>query len=455
MRKRKVVQVLIGILLVAALVLVPVACKAEAPEVAPPVAPPEEVVAPAAPEAPTWTGPYKIGVTANLTGVNAAFGASCRAGAEVAVDQINAAGGILGRPLELIVRDDKMDPDEAARVIKQFIFDDKVDAVFLSPPNNCRIPQMRICKENQVLAFCQQGQGFDILNELMYPYYFDLGPTAYQEAFALAKYAATRKDWNSFVTFAPDYDWGHESVGAFSKALQELRPDFECRGNFWPPLEELEFGSHITAIMGTEADVIVTWVFGTTYVGFVKQAGGYGLIDKMDVLSWVHQDMLTEAGKDVPSGLTVEADNEFWTNAKNNNPYYEAFEKAYQAKRGRPSSLGGCQLYDEVMLLMQGIRKANSFDKSDIAKAIEGGTFMTLRGPQFIRPINHVSVAPLYFGTTKYDDTLGYCTVVDVIEIPGAEVMQPDEDYIEYRKEHGIVFKPWHENWWEDLPWAE
>jgi len=450
---RKLVMLLVAALLIVSLVVV--GC---APEAAPP---PEEEGAPTAPEeeptpaAPAWEGPYKIGVSVQLTGVNADFGLSCKAGAEVAAEQINDQGGILGRPVELHIRDDKLDPDEAVRVLKEFIYDVGVDAVLLSPPNVCQIPQMRMCKENGTLSFAQQGQTFEMLNDYMYPYYFMVGPTARQEAYALARYVATRKDIKSFVTFAPDYSWGHENADAFTEAVEELRPDIKCLEHFWPPLEEMEFGSYITGMLAKKADLVVTWVFGTTYIGFVKQAKDYGLVDKMTVLSWVHQDMLVEAGKDIPSGLIVEADNEFWTNRKNQNPYYDVFEKAYVAKRDRLPSLGGCQHYDMMMTLMQGIKKANSFDKDDIAKAIEGSTFMTLRGPHFMRPINHVYDTGLYFGTTKYDETLGYCIVVDVQEIPGPEVMVPREDYIKYREEHGIDFKPWHENWWQELPWAE
>jgi branched-chain amino acid transport system substrate-binding protein len=399
--------------------------------------------------------PYKIGVSVNLTGVNADFALSCKAGAEVAAEQINAHGGILGRPVKLIIRDDKLDPDQGVRLLKELIFSEKIDAFLLSPPNVCQIPQLRLCRERGLLAFAQQGQVMEMLNDLMYPYYFIVGPTAYQEAFGLAKYVAAWKEIKSFVTFAPDYSWGHENAEAFTAKVKELRPGIKCVGHFYPPLEELEFGSYITGMLGKKADLVVTWIFGTTFISFAKQAASYGLLDRMQMLSWVHHDEIAEAGKDIPSGITVEADNEFWTNRKNKNPYYLEFEKLYAPKRGRLPALGGCQHYDMVMTLMQGIRKADSFDKDKIARAIEGSTFMTLRGPAFMRPINHCFDNGVYFGTTKYDEKLGYCDVVNVAEIAGPELMRPDEVYIRYRKDKKIDFRPWHENWYKDLPWAE
>ena len=399
--------------------------------------------------------PYKIGVSVNLTGVNADFAVSCKAGAEVAAEQVNAQGGILGRPVKLIIRDDKLDPDEAVRLLKELIFSEKIDAFLLSPPNVCQIPQLRLCKEHGLLAFAQQGQVMEMLNELMYPYYFIVGPTAYQEAYGLAKYVAEWKAVKSFVTFAPDYSWGHENAEAFTAKVKELRPEIKCLGHFYPPLEELEFGSYITGILGKKADLVVTWIFGTTFISFAKQAATYGLLDTMNMLSWVHHDEIAEAGKDIPSGITVEADNEFWTNRKNQNPYYQEFEKLYVPKRGRLPALGGCQHYDMVMTLMQGIRKAGSFDRDKVAKAIEGSTFMTLRGPAFMRPINHCFDNGVYFGTTKYDEKLGYCDVVNVVEVPGPELMRSDVEYITYREQKNIDFKPWHEGWYKDLPWAE
>lgn len=450
---RKLVTSLLAAMMIVSLVVV--GCAPEAPP------PPEEEAAPTAPEeeptpaAPAWEGPYKIGVPLGLTGVNADFALSCKTGAEIARDWINDRGGILGRPVEIYTPDTKLKPDEAVRNLKQLIDVVEIDALIHSPPGVTSTPELKIAKEFELLAFGQQGHDMYYFTDLMHSYFFTMGPTAMQEAYGLAKYVADWEEIESFVTFAPDYSWGIANVESFTAKVQELRPGIECRGHFWPPLEELEFGSYITSMLATKADLVVTWIFGTTYLSFVKQAGGYGLVDKMNVLSWVHQDEIFEGGKDVPSGMVVEADNEFWTNRKNQNPYYDAFEKEYLSRRGRLPALGGCQHFDIMMTLMQGIKKANSFDKEDIARAIEGSTFMTLRGPDFMRPINHTYIHGVYFGTTKYDEKLGYCDVVDVIEIPGGEIMEPYEAYIRARQEKNIDWKPFYENWWLDLPWAE
>jgi len=375
--------------------------------------------------------------------VNADFAKSCVAGAEVAAEHVNSAGGILGRQVELIIRDDKLDPDEAARIMKEFAYDLEVDAVLLSPPNVCQIPQMRIGKEVGMLAFAQQGQVMQMLNDYMYPYLFNVGPTAYQEARALAAYVAGRDDIKSFITFAPDYSWGHENADAFKASLEELKPEVECAGQFWPPLEELEFGSYVTSMLATDADLVVTWVFGTTFVSFAKSAADYGLTESMDILAWVHQDMLFEAGATMQSGIIVEGDNEYWSGRLVGGSYYEQFEQDYLANRGRLPALGGCQHYDMVKVLMQGIEKAGTFDKDAVAKAIESGTFQTLRGQHSMRSINHTLDTGLYFGITKYDDSLGYCDVVDVVEVSGPSVWRPDGAYVTYRTENECDFVPW------------
>ncbi len=107
------------------------------------------------------------------------------------------------------------------------------------------------------------------------------------------------------------------------------------------------------------------------------------------------------------------------------------------------------------MTLMQGIKKANSFDKDEIAKAIEGSCFMTLRGPQFMRPVNHSYDTSVYIGVTEYNEELGYCEVVDVKEIRGSEIMIPDAEWIEYGKEKNVDFKPWHPDWAENFLWLK
>jgi branched-chain amino acid transport system substrate-binding protein len=185
--------------------------------------------------------PYRVAVSLCLTGVNADFALSCKAGAEVAVEQINGRGGILGRKVELVIRDDNLDPAEAIRVLKDLHLNAKCDAYLLSPPGVCQTPQLCYAKEHNLLTFAQQGQDMYYLNDLMYPYYFIMGPTAMQEAYGFAKYVAEWEEIKSFVIFAPDYNWGHANVESFTKDIKKLKPSIKCLGHFYPPLEELEF----------------------------------------------------------------------------------------------------------------------------------------------------------------------------------------------------------------------
>jgi branched-chain amino acid transport system substrate-binding protein len=413
------------------------------------------LVAVLATSAPTWKGPYKIGMSASLTGAIAVCDESAKAGAQLAVDQVNAQGGILGRPVQLIMRDDKLDPDEVMRVMKELHLRVGVDAMILPASGIVQTPALRYCKEQNILAFGAVGHDQTYLSDLMYPYYFVMGPTAYQEARGLAKHVADWKEIKTFVTIAPDYSWGHTNADAFISRVETLRPGIKLVGQFWLPPDEVEFSTYVTGILAKKADLVVTWLWGTPFASFLKQASAYKMLEQMHMTAWLYQDTITQAGADMPSGVTVEADNEYWTNRKNQNPYYEQFEKEYVARRGMPASLGGCGFYDIVMTLMQGIKKANSFDKDEIAKAIEGSTFLTLRGAQFMRPINHCYDTSVYFGVTKYNKQLGYCEVVDVTEIRGGEIMLPDSDYIQYRKEKGINPKLWHPDWAVKFPWLE
>lgn len=398
---------------------------------------------------------YKVGVLLNLTGANADPCASGKVGYEIAKDQINAQGGILGHQVELDIRDDKLDPSEAIKQLKDLLLRVKVHAVMLAPAGVTQLPTLAVCKEEEVLAFGMQGQDEPYLNDNMYPYYFIVGPSARQEAYGLAKYVANRKDIKTYVTIAPDYSWGRANVQNFMDTAKKLRPELKCLGNFWPPLAETEFGSYITSILAKNADICVSWLWGTNFLNFVKQAQGYKFLDKTKLMAWVEYDSIITGGKDIPSGVIVEADNEYWCNRKNQNPYYEQFEKEYVARRGRLPALQACQCYDMFMTLMQGIKKAGSFNKDAVAKAIEGSTFMTLSGPDFMRPIDHCFESAVYFGVTRFDPALGHCDAVDIVEIPGNEIMAADAEYIRYRQEKKIDFKPWHENWYKTFPWAE
>jgi len=399
--------------------------------------------------------PYKVCASMEYTGAVADLAQSSQVAFEIARDQINAQGGILGRPVELHFRDDKVDPDEGVRLLKEFHLKIGCDAYMLAPVGIVQTPQLRYAKENNLLAFAQQGQDMVYLNDLIYPYYFIMGPTAMQEAKGLALYVAGKPELKTYATIAPDYTWGHSNAEGFVENIKTMRPDMEMVGQYWPPTEETEFSSYVTAIMANKPDVLVTWLFGTTFVGFIKQAEGFGLLKATRVLAWNEFDAVFTSGKDIPSGVTFEMDNEYWTNRMGQNPYYDQFEKEYTARRGRPTALWANQDYDRFMTLMQGIKKAGSFDKDQIAAAIEGSTFMTLRGPRMMRPIDHALTTSVYFGTTRYDEELGYADFEDIVEIPYYLTMVPDEEYVKYREEKGITFQPIHKDWWKELPWAE
>jgi len=386
-----------------------------------------------------------------LTGGPAVSFVSERISSEIAVDQINAAGGILGRPVEMIVKDVRLDPDVATRVAKELILEEKIDAFLLAPVNACQTPQLQLCKEHGIWSIGELGQDIEMMNEYMSPYQFSMGPIAPEQAKAMAIYLESRLDIETYITLGLDYSWGY-AVADLSPYLGE-ESRLKCEGALWVPVDETEFGSYVAAIEAKKPDAVFIGLFGNQFLGVYKELSARGLADDMAILSFCQEEEIIDGGREIPEGVVMMGNEDHWAMDMNSS-YYRTYFEEYQKRRpGRVPSHCACMGYDRIMTLMQGIQKANSFDPRDITIALEDATLMNLEGPVFMRGLTHSFLRTTFFGTTQWDESLGYCDVVGVVGISGWRTMLTDEDILRYRQEHNVEFRPLSAgNWWEEVP---
>jgi branched-chain amino acid transport system substrate-binding protein len=366
----------------------------------------------------------KIGFPIPLSGPTAVYGEPVLKGAEMAVSEINAKGGVLGRKLQLLPRDSKASADEAVRLARELIIKDNVD--FLAGTlTSAEAPAVStVAKENKIVFIAPTSKSTILTDEKhVHPYIFRISSNTDVEGLAGATLMAKWKDVKTVATIAPDYAYGHDSIDAFIKALKKLRPDIQIVDQQWPKLGEPDFTAFITAQMSKKPDAVYCSLFAGDFVTFTKQATPRGyfkainnrLIDGGEVGT---TDEAQALGNDYPYGIISDAyDPVIW--AGNEPPEHKKFIEDLKAFTNAKYASGWSIVgYQTIYALADGIKKAGDTKSNDVAKALLGLTFDTPVGKRTFSEKSHETFAPEYWGEMIKDSRYPFAIIKDPQALP-------------------------------------
>jgi branched-chain amino acid transport system substrate-binding protein len=346
----------------------------------------------------------KIGFPIPLSGPTAVYGVPILKGAELAVSEINAKGGVLGRKLELLSRDSKASADEAVRLSRELIIKDSVD--FLSGTlTSAEAPAVStVAKENKIVFIAPTSKSTILTDaQHIHPYIFRVASNTDVEGDAAASLMAKWKDVKTVATIAPDYAYGRDAIAAFVAALKKIRPDIQIVDQQWPKLGEADFTPFITAQMGKKPDAVMCAVFGGDFVTLVKQATprGYFKMIKNRLVDGAEVGTTDEAqalGADYPYGIVSDAyDPVIFTG--NEPPEHKAYVEHLKAfTKAQYASGWSIVGYESIVALADGIKKAGNTKSNDVAKALVGMTFDTPVGKRTFSLKSHETFSPEYWG---------------------------------------------------------
>ena len=341
----------------------------------------------------------KIGFPMPLSGPAAVYGVPVTKGAELAVADINAKGGVLGRKLELLTRDSKANADEAVRLARELIIKNNVD--FLSGTlTSAEAPAVStIAKENKVVFVAPVAKTTRLTApENLHPYIFRLASNTTIEGHTAASLMAKWGEVKRVATIAPDYAYGRDAVAAFVDHLKKLRPDIEIVDQQWPKLGEADFTAFITAQMGKKPDAVECNVFGGDFVTLAKQAGPLGYFKAINnrMVDGAEVGTVDEAealGADYPFGIVSDAyDPVIWGEGEpaEHKVFIENLKKAMNNQYGSGWAVMG---YMAVVAISEGIKKADSTESDKVSKALLGLSFGTPVGKRTIDEKTHETLA--------------------------------------------------------------
>lgn len=336
--------------------------------------------------------PIKVGYVVVLSGAAALIGEPSLKGAQMYVEEINGKGGVLGRKLELVVRDSKGNADEAVRVTRDLILRENVDFL-VGTLTSAEGPAVSpVAKENKmpfVVPVAKTDQLTAPAN--LHPYVFRTATTTTIEGRAAAEIMAK---WNvkRVATMSPDYAFGQDVTRAFVEHLKKIKPGIEIVDQQWPKLGEADYSPFINAQLAKKPDAVFCSVWGGHFVTFVKQAKPLRYFEtlKNNFLGAAESgaiETVKALGKDYPVGIWANSYDAFnWEGP----PSHKEFIKNLKVylKDEHPSSwpITG---YTGMQFLAEAIKKAGSVNQEKVAKAMLGLSIESPIGKLTVREKDH------------------------------------------------------------------
>jgi branched-chain amino acid transport system substrate-binding protein len=364
----------------------------------------------------------KIGEINSYSGLPA-FTEPYRKGWQLAVEEINAAGGVNGKKIEVISKDDGGKPAEAVTAANELVSKDQVVMLSGTFFSNIGLAVADFAKQKKILFLAAEPLTDAITWSKGNRYTFRLRPANYEQAAMLAEEAAKlpAKKW---ATIAPNYEYGQSAVTVFKKLLSEKRPDIQWVGEQWPPQGKIDAGAVVEAIAKTEPEAILNVTFGPDLVKLVREGNTRGLFKDRSVVSFLtgEPEYLDPLKDETPEGWIVTG---YPWNAVSI-PEHAAFLKAYQAKYNDYPRLGSVVGYSTMKSAAAILAKANSTDSEKLVDAAEGIQVDTPFGKVAFRKADHQSTLGAFIGKTALKDGKG--VMVDVSYRDGAKYLPSEEE---------------------------
>ena len=360
----------------------------------------------ATPAAAQGGGDIKIGEINSYSALPA-FTEPYRKGWRLALDEVNAAGGVLGRKLAIVSKDDAGKPADAITAATELVSRDEVTMLAGTFFSNLGLAVSDFAKQKKVFFLATEPLTDAITMSAGNRYTFRLRPSNTMQAAMLAEEAA-KLPARRWATIAPNYEYGQSAVAVFKSLLSAKRPDIEWVGEQWPPQGKIDAGAVVQAIAATKPDAILNVTFGPDLARLVREGNTRELWRDRAVASFLtgEPEYLDPLKEETPTGWIVTGYP--WSGI--HTPEHDAFLAAYRAKYDDYPRLGSVVGYTFVKAAAAIIAKAGSTDTDKLIAAAEDLQFGSPFGPLAFRKSDHQSTMGAFIGRTALQDGKGVMT---------------------------------------------
>jgi branched-chain amino acid transport system substrate-binding protein len=349
-------------------------------------------------------------------------------GWELAVEEINAAGGVLGRKIEVVSRDDGANPGDAVRVAEELVTREGVNIIAGTFLSHIGLAVTEFAGKRKVFFLAAEPLTDKITWQNGNRYTFRLRASTYMQVAMLmpAAVAAKKKRW---ALVYPNFEYGQSAAAAFKELIRKAQPDVEFVTEQAPPLGKVDAGAVAQAIDDAKPDAVFNVLFGADLAKLVREGTTRGVFKDRVVVSLLsgEPEYLDPLKDDSPVGWIVTGYP--WdaiTTAE-----HRAFVAAYQKRWNDYPRLGSIVGYVTMKSLASGIAKAGSTDTEKLVAAFRGLKVDSPFGPFVYRASDHQATMGAFVGKIAVKDGKG--TMADFKYVDGASVLPSDAEVAKLR----------------------
>lgn len=372
--------------------------------------------------------PVRIGAIYILSGGAATYGEFARDAAMMAADEINEAGGILGRPIELIFEDSEGTAEVAIRAARRLVFENNVDLLMGLDSSGVASALAPIVPELEVPFIITHAATPDVTGSLCNANVFRISVNINQHMGAAAALVAdlTARRW---TTIGPDYSFGHQSWEFFQLYAGQTVDGIEFMDDVaFPPFGGQDFVPFINRIMSAQPEGVLVSLWGGDLINFVRQAQDRGFFDQgFEVLLTLGgaTEVLYALEDRMPLGVWVGT--RYWFDGPDTQVNQD-FVDAYYERYGIYPSYNAEGAYSALYTYKAAAEAAGSLETDAIITALEGLTLETPAGTRTIRPEDHQALLPATWGVTAASDDMPIRILDPIRMFPGEEVTPDPAD---------------------------
>ena len=365
--------------------------------------------------------PIRIGVMYPITGTGAVYGVPAMQGHDLAVEELNAKGGIMGRKVVTVARDTKLNPADASAAMKEMITNEKVDVVLGGLASSVGLAMSDVAKQESIVYISTIPKTIQMTTEKLHPWVFRTASNTDFEGDAMAQ-IVKQIGGKKICDVALDYAYGHDLTAGIKKALPKHAPDAKIVLELRPKLGATDFNAFITQIMGSDCDTVTSSMWGNHFINFAKQAAPFGLFKKVKFIGGgevASHEVASKVGADYPDNVWSNT-YELWYHSPTE--MHKKFQAALAKKAGtKETTMWPMLAYNGVMFYAAAVEKAKSADREAVRKALEGLSIETPVGKMTIDPKSHQADTGQFWGPMKKKAGVDYRVMDPITWVPAPQ----------------------------------
>jgi branched-chain amino acid transport system substrate-binding protein len=325
--------------------------------------------------------PITVGFVSIFSGRVAALGETGFRGLEIALDEINEKGGLLGRQVRALRQDSAGKIEDAVRIARDFITRDKVDLLMDHSSSREAFAVREVSRDLKMVTMVTASETTELTADpkARTPYTFRAARQTLHDGIVGGSYAAAvgkAKGWTRWYSASPDYAYGRASTEEFFAAVKASAPEVQMIGQAWPKLFEPDYTAFITKMLQDKPQACYSALWAGDLVTFVEQGSLYGLFEQVSFFGINLADYtILKTLKRVPAGM--HSGSRYLTNVPES-PANRAFGERYEKKYKELPTNWSQECYTGMLFLAEAVRKAGNTKSDDLVRVLEG---LTVKAP--------------------------------------------------------------------------